>query len=149
GDYGAVAWAVGGMIVVILLYDQLVFRPVVAWADKFRFETTAASDEPTSWLYDVLRRARLLQRIGRPLGRLQHAVQTLPLHAPVRLPKPKDPRVGKAADVGWTLLVLGLAAWGAWLVAGYISHFLHWRDVATAFGLGLLTLTRVIVLIAL
>jgi NitT/TauT family transport system permease protein len=149
GDYGAVAWAVGAMIVVILLYDQLVFRPVVAWADKFRFETTAASDEPTSWLYDVLRRARLLQRIGRPVGRLQNAVQSLPLHAPVRLPKPKDPRVGKAVDAAWAALVVGLAGWGAWLVVGYVSHFLHWRDVLTAFGLGLLTLMRVIVLIAL
>ena len=149
GDYGAVGWAVGAMIVVILLYDQLVFRPVVAWADKFRYETTAASDEPASWLYDVLRRARLLQRIGRPLGQLQHAVQSLPLHAPVRLPKPKDPRVDKAVDAAWTVLVVSLAAWGAWLVVGYVSHFLHWRDVLTAFDLGFLTLLRVIVLIVL
>ena len=34
----AIAWAIGAMAVVILLYDQLFFRPLVAWADKFRFE---------------------------------------------------------------------------------------------------------------
>jgi len=149
GDYGAVAWAVGAMIVVILLYDQLLFRPVVAWADKFRFETTAASDEPSSWLYDVLRRARLLQRIGRPLGQLQQAVRKLPLQPPVRLPVSKDPRVDKAMDVAWAAFVVGLAACGAWLVVGYVSKFLHWSDVMTAFGLGFMTLVRVIVLIAL
>src|SRR5579863_4399934 len=42
GDFGAVAWAVGAMAVVILVYDQLLFRPIVAWADKFRFEQTAS-----------------------------------------------------------------------------------------------------------
>ena len=38
-----------GMLVVILLYDQLLFRPLVAWADKFRFEQTAAQIAPKSW----------------------------------------------------------------------------------------------------
>ena len=44
--YGAVALAVATMAVVILAYDQLVFRPIVAWADKFRFEQTAAQQRP-------------------------------------------------------------------------------------------------------
>jgi NitT/TauT family transport system permease protein len=39
----AVGWAIGAMTMTILLYDQLLFRPLVAWADKFRFEQTAAS----------------------------------------------------------------------------------------------------------
>ncbi|HEX3886626.1 MAG TPA: ABC transporter permease subunit, partial [Phenylobacterium sp.] len=46
-DFTAVGWAVAAMIIVILLYDQLLFRPIVAWADKFRFEQTAASEAIT------------------------------------------------------------------------------------------------------
>ncbi len=76
-------WAVGAMAVVILLYDQLLFRPIVAWADKFRFEQTAAAEQPRSWVYDLLRRtpadppavagrrpgsARRLRRIGPSRG---------------------------------------------------------------------------------
>ena len=60
GDAAAVAWAVGAMGVVIVIYDQLIFRPIVAWADKFRFEQTASQDRPSSWFYDLLRRTRLI-----------------------------------------------------------------------------------------
>jgi NitT/TauT family transport system permease protein len=149
GDYVAVAWAVGAMILVILLYDQLVFRPVVAWADKFRFETTSASDEPSSWLFDVLRRARLLQRLRKPLSQVQHAIHALPLAPPMRLQAPRDPRVSKAVDVVWAVMVGALALYAAWMVAAYVARTLHWSDILTAFGLGTLTLIRVIVLISL
>nr|MBA3812594.1 ABC transporter permease subunit [Caulobacteraceae bacterium] len=64
-DVGAVAWAVGAMGVVILLYDQLLFRPIVAWADRFRFEQTASEDEPRSWFFEVLRRTRIFRRLRR------------------------------------------------------------------------------------
>src|ERR1700681_2532827 len=60
----AVVLAVATMGVVILAYDQLIFRPIVAWADKFRFEQTAAQDRPRSWLYDLARRGRLIHRIS-------------------------------------------------------------------------------------
>jgi NitT/TauT family transport system permease protein len=62
-DIKAVALAVAVMAIVILAYDQLLFRPIVAWADKFRFEQTAAQQRPESWVYDVVRRGRLIKRI--------------------------------------------------------------------------------------
>src|SRR5438105_7657593 len=65
-DIAAVAWAVAAMAVVILAYDQLLFRPIVAWADKFRFEQTAAQERPRSWVYDLVRRTRLLRRVWTP-----------------------------------------------------------------------------------
>ena len=65
-DIAAVAMAVGTMALVILAYDQLMFRPIVAWADKFRFEQTAAQQRPQSWVYDLVRRARLIQRLFAP-----------------------------------------------------------------------------------
>src|ERR1700757_3211436 len=65
----AVAMAGGVMAVVILAYDQLLFRPIVAWADKFRFEQTAAQQRPQSWVYDIVRRTRLMRRIFAPLER--------------------------------------------------------------------------------
>lgn len=67
-DFAAVGWAVLAMAVLIVLYDQLVFRPIVAWADKFRAEQTAGSERPRSWVYDLIRRTRLLKRLGAPLA---------------------------------------------------------------------------------
>ena len=49
-DIGAVAWAILAMLVVILAYDQLLFRPLVAWSSKFRFETTAAATAVDPWV---------------------------------------------------------------------------------------------------
>src|SRR5438105_11922199 len=65
-DIAAVAMAVAAMALVILAYDQLLFRPIVAWADKFRFEQTAAQERPRSWVYDLVRRTRLLRRVWTP-----------------------------------------------------------------------------------
>src|SRR5215475_11739715 len=69
-NIGAVAWAVAAMAVVIMLYDQLIFRPVVAWADKFRVELVAAQATPKSWVLDLLRRTRLFLEINRVLSQL-------------------------------------------------------------------------------
>src|SRR6202012_973759 len=78
-DFVAVGWAVAAMIIVILLYDQLLFRPIVAWADKFRFEQTAAAEAPRSWVYDALRQTRLFRRIRELFEGLNLKVQSLDL----------------------------------------------------------------------
>src|ERR1700677_4000054 len=67
-DLAAVAWAIGTMLVVILLYDQLLFRPLVAWADRFRFEQERRGIPPRSWMFDVLRRSRLVDRATQPFA---------------------------------------------------------------------------------
>ena len=56
----AVAWAIGTMLVVILIYDLVLFRPLVAWADRFRFEHEAGAPPPRSWVLNVLRRSGIV-----------------------------------------------------------------------------------------
>ena len=147
-DIAAVAMAVAAMALVILAYDQLLFRPIVAWADKFRFEQTAAQQRPRSWVYDLVRRTRLLRRMLTPISR---AVSGL---ARLRLPAFGDGRaravpgwLGKASDIVWILLVLAAAGYSAWIAVEYLRTTLGPDDVAGAVGLGLLTLARVVVLI--
>lgn len=76
-QFGAVAWAVAAMALLILLYDQLLFRPIVVWADKFRVELTAGRQIPRSWVYDLICRTRLLKRLVAPLTRLWQRVLIL------------------------------------------------------------------------
>ena len=64
----AIFYAILAMLVVILLYDQLIFRPLVAWSDKFRFETTASVSTPEPWMLKLLRRTRLFRRLGEAVG---------------------------------------------------------------------------------
>lgn len=67
-DLIAVAWAVAAMLAVVLIYDQLLFRPLVAWGDKFRVEQSAGGTAPRSCLLDAVRRTRLLQTLLAPSG---------------------------------------------------------------------------------
>jgi NitT/TauT family transport system permease protein len=148
-DVKAVGLAVATMGVVILAYDQLVFRPIVAWADKFRFEQTAARDRPNSWLYDVARRTRLVRVV---FGTVYSATAYLALTRlrPRTQPRWSAPSAagGAIADALWIAVVLAAAAYALWLVVGYVRASLGIADVLTAAWYGVLTLIRVVVLIA-
>ena len=63
-DNTAALWAVVAMIVLILASDQLVWRPLLAWADKFKIELTESTTPATSWVYNLLRGAYLLKWIN-------------------------------------------------------------------------------------
>jgi NitT/TauT family transport system permease protein len=65
GATGAIVWGLIVMIAVIALIDQIVWRPVIAWSEKFKFEQVEASEIPSSPVLDFLRRSRLLSRAAR------------------------------------------------------------------------------------
>ena len=83
-DLAAVCWAIGTMLVVILIYDQVLFRPLVAWADRFRFEQEHGVPPPQSWAFDVLRRSRIIERLREQVSALwqvaKFAVAGITLH---------------------------------------------------------------------
>jgi NitT/TauT family transport system permease protein len=149
-DLGAIGWAIGGMLVGIVLYDQLFFRPLIAWADKFRFEESGGEDAPRSWLLTWLRRTDRLQRIGLGIARLlERSLLLLRLdHDGTSIKaRPRPPH--RAAERVWdaTLAAAVLLA-VVWLVR-FIHTEVGWAEVGHVFVLGLYTLARVLVLIAL
>ena len=148
-DMRSVGLGVLTMGAVIVLYDQLVFRPIIAWADKFRVEQTASEDRPRSWVYDLFRRTRALRLIAAPLGwpaRLLTRIDWPHVHRPqVRL----GPGAERAAGYLW-IVAVGLGALAACVfIWSFASRTLTWHDTATVVGLALLTLARVVVLIGL
>jgi NitT/TauT family transport system permease protein len=150
-DFSAIAYAVLTMTIVIILYDQFIFRPIVAWADKFRFEQTASQEKPHSFIYGLIRRTRLMKRLSSPLSFVGQRLLTLRLGGRgspgFRRATPKY--MTRVVDAFWLILVLGLSAWGVWLAYRYMSASLKWSDVVVAFEDGLLTLVRVLILVAL
>ena len=74
----AVGWAICTMLVVILIYDQILFRPLVAWADRFRFEQEAGMIAPESWVLDILRRSRIVDRLTQPFAALWRRIAHRP-----------------------------------------------------------------------
>lgn len=147
-DVRALGYAVVTMAVVIVLVDQLFWRPVVAWSDKFRLEQSAAAEPPQSWLYDLVRAARLPRIAARawaPLGDVLSGA----LSAATRVPLPHVPsrRSGLtklAYDVTLVALVVALLLIGARFVLSSVGLSETFRVV----GLGAATLGRVAVLLA-
>jgi NitT/TauT family transport system permease protein len=146
----AIGYAILTMLLVIIAYDQLLFRPVVAWADKFRFEQTASATEPTSWMLDLFRRTRALRALTYPFAALNRAFSNLHLAIPgkLRIPvKPGPP--SRVIDAVWLALILASTGYAAWRAYRYLSATLSPSDVLAAVGYGFITLARVIVLITL
>jgi NitT/TauT family transport system permease protein len=148
-DIGAVGLAVGAMGVVILAYDQLLFRPIVAWADKFRSEQTAAQQRPQSWVFDLVRRGRWIKKLYAHIAVPDVRLPALELPASITQWIATWTRFwrGRAGDIVWLVIVLGVTAFALWLVVDYLRANLGMDDVIGAFGLGFITLARVAVLI--
>jgi NitT/TauT family transport system permease protein len=145
----AVGYAIVTMLIVILIYDQVLFRPLVAWADRFRFEQEPGVLPPESWVLDVLRRSRLIDRLTQPFAALwrRTLLATWPRESePAKVERPK--RSGWIT-LQWALVVTAFAGVALWQVVLFVVQGITASDVATAFLLGLATLTRIVVLIAL
>ncbi|HVW52997.1 MAG TPA: ABC transporter permease subunit [Trinickia sp.] len=152
-NLAAIGWVIVTMSVVILAYDQLMFRPLVAWTDKFRMETTSSGDAPESWLLDLVRRTRLIHLLLVPAGWMFAKLARIPLRLPrvdavpfVRLTRSeKRSRVG---DALWGVLVLVATVYVAWRVVAYVRTGVTGAEVGHVLMLGFITLARVVVLIA-
>jgi len=149
-DLAAVGWAMAAMTVAIMIYDQMLFRPMVAWADKFRAEQTAAQIVPRSVVLALFRRSSLAGHVSGPIGEELHRIARAPLVIPWRLPLANSwspPR--RLVDAAWYGLLTAAAAYVGWELAQYARSALAWDDLKVAAGNGLLTFFRVAILIVL
>jgi len=147
-DLAAVGWAIATMLVVILIYDQLLFRPLVAWADRFRFEQEAGDLPPRSWVLDVLRRSRLVDRLTQPFASVWRRLLLTRWSGATEQAKPESQRRHGWIAFQLAAIVTALAAFALWQIARFIIADITLADVATTMLLGLATLSRVVVLIA-
>ena len=148
-DIAAVGWAILAMLVVILAYDQLLFRPLVAWSAKFRFETTAGATASDPWMLRLVRRTRLLHFIGERIGDMAARVGGLRMSFTGRVRSIAAPEPSKAVDAVWIAVLVVLVGAATWRVVLFASEAISWADVGEAVGLGLITLLRVVVLMIL
>jgi NitT/TauT family transport system permease protein len=149
-DLGAVFWAIGAMLVVILIYDQVLFRPLVAWSGKFRFEIVAGAKAEDPWVLRILRRTRVLRIVGGAIGEAVGSIGRLRLsfRAPGR--PAAEQRRSRLGDAVFLVVVIAVTAFAIWQIVAYVAASnVGWFDVGLAFALGCITLLRVMVLIAL
>ena len=148
GSYTKVAIAIVTMVVLVVGTNFFVFRPLVAWAERFRMETSESAEKPRSIVLDALRRSSipkaagrlvrpagdLLDRITRPFGLAEY-----PLH--------EDERRRHLGDIIFWIVIAGVSAFVAVSVVLYLNAHLGFSHLPSLVGLGFATFGRVVVLI--
>jgi len=147
-DLKAVGLAVLTMLLVILVYDILLFRPLVAWAEKFRLDASEDDATPTSWVLEVLRKANGMQRVWRWLGEVLASLTSIRLGRPIALPT----RLVAAGNSRWAegvwyacLAVLAITA--GVRATNFIGEAVGMKEAWWTVALGFFTLARVAILI--
>lgn len=147
-DLPAIGWAIGAMLIGILLYDQLFFRPLVAWADKFRFEESSSATAQQSWLLTWLHRTSWVRMIIEKLGGLLQISFVLFRRTydgtSIRSRPNKQSSAGERI---WDAIIAAAAFYALWLLIHFIHTEVGWGEAGHVFILGLYTLSRVVILI--
>ncbi|MFC6650840.1 ABC transporter permease subunit [Paenibacillus rhizoplanae] len=145
GNMRALIYAILTMVVLIVMVDQLFWRPVIAWSQKFKNEQTEAGEAPTSWVLELLKRASFVHYLNRKLhggvhdGFLRLTTRSAQLNLP-HVPS----RVKKALQ--WLFLSAAAVLMLKYLYSGILEIAqLSWGELIHVVYLGLLTALRVVV----
>jgi NitT/TauT family transport system permease protein len=149
GDIAAIAWGLGALVSVVVVLDQLVWRPLLAWSNRFKLEMVAGAEAPSSWFYSVLRHSRLILSS-------QHMVRRGITHLDVALLKwfpasgtqaetiKRPPwRAYAIASLGGAVILYGLYRAGSMLLLVSAGQ---WRDVVVGVGATLLRVVAALVI---
>jgi len=118
GDVRAMLWAIFAMVTMIVVLDQVLWRPVVVWSQKFRVEEGGEEQAASSWLYDWLRRSAVLEWIEI-------------LFAKLHRPRPKHPRAeanapnapaSRLLSLGLFAILIAALLFGAWRLVALLRH---------------------------
>ena len=144
----AIGWAIVTMLIVILAYDQLIFRPLVVWGDRFRLDQEQGGLVPSSWALTMLQRSRLVGGVHSLFNALLRWTLREPAAAAPPVPVARSGS-GRRAGLLWFVLLVLLVLLAAWRIARTLIVATTLHEALAVAELACLTLLRVVVLIAL
>jgi NitT/TauT family transport system permease protein len=153
-NLAAVLYAIIAMLVLILIYDQLLFRPLLAWSQKFKVEAIGGEEVDPPWFLSMLQHARLFALAEGAVDYLRMAMSRARRSLP-RLPRlPAAPRAASRSnspwfDYLWNAALLAVALYALWQIVTFVRAEVTWHEFLHVVFLGFVTLIRVVVLIAL
>jgi NitT/TauT family transport system permease protein len=146
----AVVAAVITMFVVIMAYDQFLFRPLVVFAGRFRVELSASQVQQRSWVIDLFTRSPWLRAaVDRPASLFRN-IGLWRFELPLRTSaEPESRGTTRLIDALWLSIVTAVALGALWMIVNYLSQSLKWSDLGESILLTFFTMLRVILLIIL
>jgi len=149
-NLGAIGWAICAMLIAVLLYDQLFFRPLLAWADKFRFEETGGDTAQNSWLLTWLRRTDRTREFVAWCGRLlSRSIALFRLGHDGTSIRARREQPSLVPQRVWDAVIVAVVFYALWTLGHFISTEVGWREVGHVLLLGCYTMLRVIGLLVL
>ena len=148
-DLEAMGYAIVTMFIVILIYDQLLFRPLLAWSEKFKAEIDDEGLNYESWFFDLLAKTKLLKKTEKFFAKI------LELFINIRKIKYKPKKIHIQNDfsniitIFWNLLVIISVIGGLWILVYIVHNSITITEIIYVINLGLITAIKVIILIIL
>lgn len=148
-DMDAVVYAIFAMFVVIMLYDQIVFRPLIAWSEKFKFEQNPAEKTSRSWLISLMQRTHIIHYINATFALITDSFINMSFLNRKRqyIEKEPNPATERTINWLWNTSVIGLILISAAVLMHFILQSISVRQIWEVFLLGTATAVRVIALI--
>ena len=148
----ALGYAMLTMVVVIFIYDQILFRPLLAWSEKFKMDETLAEQGYQSWLIDLIRKSPLMRHVDTGLEWLKEHVVNAHFFrkgGSKTIQEFEYSRKQRVLDGLWNFLLLVLLLCAGYILSNYIFAELNILELLHVMFLGAVTGLRVIVLIIL
>lgn len=149
-DLGAIFYAIVTMLIVILIYDQLLFRPLLSWSEKFKESPPEEGRITQSWFYNLLAKTRWLQYVKGFLEKMQDFILNPPLfyskHKTVRRHLVMNPFIARMGVLLWNAFLILMTLIAAIILAKYILETVSWPEIGTVFYLGFITGLKVAIL---
>jgi NitT/TauT family transport system permease protein len=150
-DMHAVFYAIASMLIVILMYDQLLFRPLIKWSEKFNLSDTPQDNTSFSWFLSLLQKTALLSYVGSWFSKLSDAIIHISFlnRPPVYIDKKPSPLKSAFSLWFWRILMTGSTVLAIYLLINFIIGTISYGEIGHVFMMGVATSIRVFVLIIL
>lgn len=147
----AIIYAIIAMSLVIILYDQLLLRPLIAWSERFRYELNAGGNPPHSWALALFQKSIIIRKL---LWLISYAARYM-LYLPIfnranQINSVATAPVSKNSlwiDYLWYAIIFFITCSLGYYICNFLYHNIGWSEIGKVFILAVITLARVITLI--
>ncbi len=150
-NIAAIVYAVIAMSFTIIIYNQLIINPFVAWADRFKTESSKSGDSPTSWILNLFNRSLIIKKLFLPIELLRHFFLYFPPFNWLKIQNCQfnDMKILKKnyADYLWYFISSIAGLYGIYLIYSFLYKTILLEEVWQVMILALYTMTRVVLLI--
>ena len=145
----AILYALGAMFIIIFLYDQLMFRPLLKWAGKFRFDKMLDEKPSRVWFTSLLQRSQLSHYLGEFFSYVGNAIINIRFgRGNYQEQHRKETRWNKIIIIGFYMVLLAVLIVAIIEFYRFIFSTLGWRDLWHVVLLSMATAARVLATIA-